>query len=70
MSGVNDHNDGKIDATELILPLISVWVTVYILIILIKVHFLAQSIYGEQILIDESSDEEESEEEDGVLLRI
>lgn len=63
--------DTKIDATELILPLISVWVTVYILIILIKVHFLAPSIYGEQILINESSsDEEESEEEDDVLLRI
>ena len=70
VKGVNDHNDGKIDATELILPLISVWVTVYILIILIKVHFLAPSIYGEQILIDESSDEDEPEEEDGVLLRI
>jgi len=71
VKGVNDHNDGKIDATELILPLISVWVTVYIIVILIKVHFLAPSIYGEQILINESSsDEEESEEEDGVLLRI
>ena len=65
--GVDEYNRGVIQAQDLIGALIGFWIAVYTLIMLVKIHFVSESIYGDrQILIDESEDESE----DGVLLRI